>query len=67
MDGQSKSGEYNGSRVVTTRPDTNDYVKPNGSRFRNNETRSQRQQGGHTQLKTKSTIRPDSRIIDRKR
>jgi len=51
MNGQAGRGAYKGPRVRTTRAGTdNDGVRSDGSRFRNNESKSQRQEESHTQL-----------------
>ena len=48
MDGQSAAGDFKGPRVITTRPGTNDPVKSDGSKFRDNESKSQRRESSHT-------------------
>ena len=52
MNGQAgaSSGATNGPRMVTTRAGTNDGVRVDGSRFKNNESKSQRRAGCHTSL-----------------
>jgi len=50
MDGQSTANPNRGPRVVTRREGTNDPIRPDGSNFRANETKSQRQQESHIHL-----------------
>ena len=52
IDGQASGGDK-GARVVTRREGTNDPVRTDGSKFRNNESGSQRQQESHTHLEPK--------------
>ena len=51
MDGQAGGGPFKGPKVRTTRSESgNDGVRTDGSRFRNNETKSQRQSESHIHL-----------------
>ena len=51
MNGQSNGGALKGPRVRTTNSNNpNDGVRPNGQRFRNNETKAERRQGSHIHL-----------------
>jgi len=50
MDGQANGGALKGPRVRTTRSGTNDSVRTDGSRFRNNESRNQRLGESHIHL-----------------
>jgi len=51
MDGQANGGAYKGERVRTTREGhSNDGVRSDGSKFRNNESKYQRLEESHIQL-----------------
>lgn len=49
MDGQA-SGGFKGPRAVTTNSRTGEFVRSDGSKFRNNESRTQRREESHIRL-----------------
>ncbi len=52
MDGQANGGQFKGPKIRTTRSGSaNDGVRSDGSRFRNNESKSQRLRESHIHLR----------------
>ncbi|MEL6366176.1 MAG: RHS repeat-associated core domain-containing protein [Pseudomonadota bacterium] len=51
MDGQARGGPDKGPRVVTQRHETKEQIKTDGSKFRNNESKAERNEKSHIHLK----------------
>jgi hypothetical protein len=48
MNGKPDGGAYGGPRIVTTRSNNGDYVRPNGDNMPNGTPKAIRKEGGHT-------------------
>jgi hypothetical protein len=57
MDGQSNGKEFKGPRVNTYRAGTKDPSRTDGSKFKKNESKAQRQQESHVHLKDDKTVK----------